>query len=185
MIAPRLETERLILRPHERADFADLHAMWSDLEVTRHISGRASTAEESWARLLRYAGHWAMLAFGYWALQDRKTGRFIGEAGLADYQREIEPPFAGAPEAGWVLAQRAHGQGFATEAMSAILAWADAHLPAGPTVCIISPAHQPSVHVAEKLGYERRDERPYKGQQVTVFERGHRAAVGIATPGRE
>jgi RimJ/RimL family protein N-acetyltransferase len=66
-----LETDRLIMRPHVRADFDDSFAMWSDPEVTRFIGGQPSTREETWSRLLRYVGHWTMLGFGYWAVRDK------------------------------------------------------------------------------------------------------------------
>jgi RimJ/RimL family protein N-acetyltransferase len=56
---------------------------------------------------------------------DRASQRFVGEVGFADFRREINPPLD-APEAGWVLASWAAGNGLATEAMIAALRWADA-----------------------------------------------------------
>ena len=50
---PVLETSRLILRGHRREDFDASAAMWGDLDAARHISGKPSTREESWARILR------------------------------------------------------------------------------------------------------------------------------------
>ena len=47
------------MRPHTLDDFLDSFAMWSDPEVIRYIGGKPFTREEVWARLLRYAGHWA------------------------------------------------------------------------------------------------------------------------------
>ena len=102
--------------------------MWKEEAVVRHITGRPSTAEESWSRLLRYAGHWTQLGFGYWALEEKATGRFIGELGLADYQRQMDPTFEGDPEIGWVLSPSAHGKGYATEAVTRVVEWADAEL---------------------------------------------------------
>ena len=56
--APRIETARLILRAHGAADLDAVAAMWSDAALVRHITGKPSTREESWARILRYAGLW-------------------------------------------------------------------------------------------------------------------------------
>ena len=103
---PVLTTARLILRAHTRDNFLDSHAMWSDPEVIRFIGGKPFTREEVWARLLRYAGHWAMLGYGYWVVREKQSGRFLGEVGLADYHREIEPSLAGTPEIGWALSRR-------------------------------------------------------------------------------
>ena len=137
--APTLETPRLILRAHTLDDFSECAAMWASPIVTRHIGGRAFTAEESWSRLLRYAGHWRLLGFGYWAIVERGSTRFVGEVGFADFHRDITPSFDGAPEAGWVLAPWSYGQGFATEALGAATAWIDAALDPDRTVCIIDP----------------------------------------------
>jgi RimJ/RimL family protein N-acetyltransferase len=65
MDVPVIETQRLILRGHRLEDFDALAAMWADPHVARFIGGKPATQEESWARLLRYAGHWRLLGFGY------------------------------------------------------------------------------------------------------------------------
>ncbi len=122
---PRLETERLVLDAHRADDFEALAAMWADPEVVRHITGKASTREASWSRLLRYAGLWPMLGYGYWAVREKSSGRYVGDAGFADFRRAILPSIEGLPEAGWVLAPWAHGKGYATEAIGAALDWLD------------------------------------------------------------
>ena len=147
--------------------------MWRDPEVVRFIGGRPFTLEESWSRLLRYVGHWTALGFGYWTLRERESGRFAGEVGFAEYRREIDPPFDGAPEIGWALAPWAHGRGLATEAVRAALAWGDrAFGPAAQTVCIISPENAASIRVAEKCGYARERVAAYRGLETLVYVRG-------------
>ncbi len=71
MTIPTLVTERLVLRGHTRHDFAGSLALWTHPGVIRFIGGRASSEHEVWQRLLRYAGMWAMLGYGYWAITDR------------------------------------------------------------------------------------------------------------------
>ena len=85
--------------------------MWADPTVVRHIGGKPSSLEESWSRLLRYGGLWSLLGYGYWLVEERGSGAFVGEVGFADFRRELEPGFAGAPEAGWVLTAAARGRG--------------------------------------------------------------------------
>lgn len=169
--APALDTPRLALRGHTLADLAECAAMWADPVVTRHVGGRPATEEEVWARVLRYAGLWALLGFGYWVVRERATGRFVGEVGLADFRRAVTPPLDGAPEAGWALAAWAHGRGFATEAVGAALAWGDAHLRAARTVCLIAPGNAGSVRVAEKCGFREAARAAYQGRETAVFER--------------
>ena len=169
--APTLETDRLTLRGHTPADFDACAAMWADPLVTRHIGGRPASEEEVWARVLRYAGLWALLGFGYWVVRERATGRFVGEVGFADFRRAIEPPLVGTPEVGWALAAWAHGQGFATEAVRAAVAWGDAHLDAERTACIITAENAASLRVAGKCGYQRAADRRYREQPIRVYER--------------
>ena len=172
MIAvPTIETTRLRLRGHRIEDLGDCAAMWADAGVVRHIGGRPFSTEESWGKILRYAGLWSLLGFGYWAIEEKASGRFAGEVGFADFKREIAPSFAGAPEIGWALASWAHGNGFATEAVSAAVAWGDEHLGAARTVCMIDPENAASIRVAEKCGYREFAHATYKGQLTILYER--------------
>ena len=89
--APVIETERLRLRGHGLDDHASSYALWNDPLVYRYITGAPMAESDSWAKLLRYAGHWALLGFGYWLVEEKATGRFVGEVGFGDFKREIEP----------------------------------------------------------------------------------------------
>jgi RimJ/RimL family protein N-acetyltransferase len=166
---PVLESPRLILRGHRAGDLGDSLALWSDPEVVRHIMGKPQGREEVWARVLRNIGHWAVAGYGFWHVRERATDRFVGEVGIAEFQRDIAVSFDGAPEAGWVFVPSAHGKGYATEAMNAVFAWSDAAHPR--TVCIISPVNAGSLRVASKLGFREIARTAYKTSEVIVFER--------------
>ncbi|WP_299418823.1 GNAT family N-acetyltransferase [uncultured Shimia sp.] len=170
---PILETNRLILRGHKLADFEDSAAMWADPDVVARISGVPSTAAESWSRLLRYIGHWQALGYGYWVLQSKVDGAFVGEAGLADYHRDTKPSVHGKPEAGWALKTSAQGQGLATEAVNAVMAWADDVLAKEfPMACaIFDPEHAGSVRVAKKVGFGNPVMGRFGDQEALFLER--------------
>lgn len=173
-LAPELHTERLDLRAPTLGDFDELAAVWADHEVTRFIGGRPLSGEDVWAKILRNIGHWAAVGYGYWSMVERSTGLFVGEVGFGDFRRVLEPPMGRDPESGWVLGSRAHGRGLATEAVTAILAWGDAHLGAARTVCLIDNGNAKAVRVAEKCGYAEYRTASYKGQPVQLFERAAR-----------
>jgi RimJ/RimL family protein N-acetyltransferase len=168
---PVIETERLLLRGHGLEDFDGGLTVWTDPEITRFIGGKPSTVEEVWARLLRYAGHWSLLGFGYWVVTEKATGRFIGEVGFADFRRDIEPSLEGTPEIGWVLASHGHGKGYATEAARAVIAWGDRRFGPVRTACIIAPENEPSIRVAEKCGYRELCRTTYKDRPTIMFVR--------------
>lgn len=151
--APRLETERLVLRSHRVEDFPDCSAMWREPGVVRYTTGKESTRQQTWQRLLTYRGLWSLLGFGYWAIECKSNRRYIGELGFADFHREFEPRIDGIPEIGWALATHAHGQGFATEALRKVIEWGDSHLNVQRTVCIVHSENAPSMHLARKFGY--------------------------------
>jgi RimJ/RimL family protein N-acetyltransferase len=171
MQIPILETDRLRLRGHRLDDFAACAAMWADPAVSRQIGRKPFSEEESWTRLLRYVGHWFLLGFGYWAVEEKESGKFAGEVGFADYKRDMESPVRELPEIGWVLARWAQGKGYATEAARAAIGWGDGHFSPSRTTCIIGPENLSSIRVAEKCGYKDLQLTEYKGKPTMVFVR--------------
>jgi RimJ/RimL family protein N-acetyltransferase len=142
--------------------------MWSDEIVTRFIGGKPSTPQQTWTRLLAYIGHWTAMNYGYWAIEEQSTGAFIGEAGFADFKRDITPEMQNVPELGFALVPSAHGKGYATEAVRAILEWGDAHLPSQRTVCMVNDENAASLAIVQKAGYRAFDRTTF-GESVVVF----------------
>jgi RimJ/RimL family protein N-acetyltransferase len=169
---PVIDTARLRLRRHALADFPDCAAMWADPIVTRYIGGVPASEHQVWARLLKYAGLWSLLGFGYWALEERATGRYIGELGFAEFKRALEPSIEGTPELGWALVSSASGRGYATEAVTAAVAWGEQRFGAGAlTACIISPDNLASIRVATKCGYRSSGIARYGGEEILLYTR--------------
>ena len=171
MNVPALHTERLTLRGHTLDDFPALAAMWADPIVTRFVGGTPLSEEEAWAKLLRSVGQWQLMGYGFWSVHERQGGERIGELGFLEGRRDIVPSLVSTPECGWALASRAHGKGYASEALSAALAWGDVHFGKVRTACIISPENAASLRVAEKAGYREAARTTYKGSPTIVFYR--------------
>jgi RimJ/RimL family protein N-acetyltransferase len=154
MLIPELTTERLLLRAPRLDDLPVYTAMWSDERTTRYIAGGPRSPDVSYAKFLQMMGMWALYGFGYWIWVARNSGAFFGCGGLADHHRGI-PELDGYPEAGWTIAPEAWSQGYTTEAMRAVMEWADSELKAQETRCIIDPENAVSIKVAEKIGYQQ------------------------------
>jgi RimJ/RimL family protein N-acetyltransferase len=174
---PLVETERLRLRAHAVDDLPFCTAMWADPLVTRFIGGKPFTREEVWARMTRYAGMWALVGHGFWAVEEKASGQLVGEVGVMEARRDIQPSFEGEPEIGWALVPAAHGKGYAAEAVAAALVWSDKHLHAPMQVCIIDPGNTASLRIAQKFGFRERARSTYHGVDTIQFERPRHARV--------
>lgn len=171
MEAPTLTTVRLVLRAHRLED-ADAHeALWTEPSVVRFTSGEPLSREVAWTRFLRKAGAWHYLGFGYFALEERASGRYLGEAGFQDVRRDLTPSIEGTLEAGWVLGPEAQGRGLAEEAMRAALEWADRAHAGRRITAIVRPEHAASRHVAGKLGFVEVASTLYHDRPTLVLER--------------
>jgi RimJ/RimL family protein N-acetyltransferase len=168
--APILLTARMRLRPHVQEDYSRCKALWQHPETIRFIGATAQSDQEVWFRLLRYGGMWPMQGFGFWVFEDRVTGEFLGEGGIMDAKRDVQG-LHDIPEAGWALMPHAGGRGIATEAMRAVLAWADQNVAAERTGCIIDPANAASLRVAAKLGYVEAGRPLFRGEPVILLQR--------------
>jgi RimJ/RimL family protein N-acetyltransferase len=153
MTAPTLTTERLIIAPMSLDHFEEHAAAWADPEMTRFIGGNPRSRNESWGKFLQGAGLWSIKGYGYWSFLDRASGAYLGNGGLAQFERGIAE-LVDYPEAGWAFAPEAWGKGYATEAMTAILNWAD-EAKLGEIRCIIDPGNVASHNVATKLGFAK------------------------------
>jgi len=88
--------------------------------------------------------------FGLWALETREGGEFIGFTGLS--VPSFEAHFTPAVEVGWRLARSAWGQGYATEAGTAVLAFGFEEAGLDEIVSFTTPANRRSRAVMERLG---------------------------------
>jgi RimJ/RimL family protein N-acetyltransferase len=167
-----LVTDRLILRPHTADDFPSILALWRDPEVVRRITGAPATREEAWARTLLYVGHWASFGFGFMAATEKTTGAYLGDMGLAFFERDITPSLDGFAEAGWAMNALGRGRGLVEEGMRAMIARYAAQPNATPLACIVSPKNAASLRVAEKLGFAHDTETTYRSKPIVVLRRG-------------
>ena len=137
-----LETPRLVLR---RATMADFPAYCAFVTSERAIHmGGPHKAETAWAWFTNDVAQWALMEMG--GLIVTHDGRAVGQVALCH-----NPEFP-EPELGWFLYAGNEGQGYATEAASALLAWALGARGLATVVSYIGADNAASRRVAERLG---------------------------------
>ena len=116
-----------------------------------------------------YRGMWELMGFGYFAVFEKASGTHVADAGVMEAFREINPPVTGTLEAGWMFAAEAQGKGYAREAMRAILDWCASTNPGRPVTCIIDPRNEPSLRLAEHLGFREFARTDYNGAEAVLL----------------
>jgi RimJ/RimL family protein N-acetyltransferase len=165
-----LETDRLVLRHFERDDIESLYALYRDPEIRRHFPEGTLTREETREELEWFLdGHPEHPELGLWATIHKPSGRFIGRCGLLpwtiDDRHEVEVAY--------LLAREFWGQGLATEAASAIVRYALDRLALPRLICLIDPANQASIGVAERIGMTFEKQAEDDAGPYLVYSRRH------------
>ena len=172
---PTLETERLLMRGWRDDDFDAFAAVYADEARARHIGGVCSREDAS-RRMAAILGHWEMRGYGFWALESKASGRFVGWTGL--WNPEGHPQ----PELGWALVAGAEGQGFACEAATRARAYAYVGLGWTTLVSLIALANHASIRVAERLGARLESTIPYRGDACGIFRHPPASAFRLVDP---
>jgi RimJ/RimL family protein N-acetyltransferase len=145
MQIPTLETQRLILRAPEAADFEPWAAFCADEEAARFIGGKQERAV-AWRIMAAVAGAWMLRGFSMFSVVEKSTGRWVGR--LGPWQPEGWP----GTEVGWGIVRDAWGRGYATEGATAAIDWAFEALGWTEVIHTIEPANVNSQKVAQRLG---------------------------------
>ncbi|HEY3799373.1 MAG TPA: GNAT family N-acetyltransferase [Caulobacteraceae bacterium] len=153
-----IETERLTLRPFVEADRADWMAMVTDPEVAEPLGGARIQAPDYFDGVLTF---WATYGHGPLALLRRSDGALIGRVGIRRQPPEWAHPMMGEVEVGWMLARPAWGEGYATEAARAALAWGFETLGVPQIFSWTTQVNVRSQAVMRRLGMRRVAERDF------------------------
>jgi ribosomal-protein-alanine N-acetyltransferase len=144
----RIETSRLVLRRPLAADAPAMFKRYANNpEVTRFLGWpRHQTLDDTLAFLRFSDAEWVRWPVGPYLIASRADGRLLGSTGLAFETHD-------SAMTGYVLAEDAWGQGYATEALEAMVDLAR-HLGVARLYALCHPQHRASWHVLEKCGFE-------------------------------
>jgi len=149
---PELRTERLLLRQWRDEDLAPFAKLNADAEVMRYFPAPLSRLESD-ALARREQARIASRGWGLWAVGQTDGAPFIGFVGFA--QTPFEADFTPAVEIGWRLASEAWGQGYASEAARAVLAYGFTTIGLDQVVSFTARSNLRSQRVMERIGMVR------------------------------
>ncbi|MDR2223370.1 MAG: GNAT family N-acetyltransferase [Flavobacteriaceae bacterium] len=104
-------TERLIIRQYKPDDLQDFIAMNKDEQVMEFFLAKL-TSNESLERFERMKSNIEQKGYGFFAVEEKSTGSFIGFVGLLDITFDVD--FAPGVEIGWRMLPQFWGNGYAT-----------------------------------------------------------------------
>jgi len=139
-----LRTARLLLRPLAPGDWPDIHAYTSDPDIMRYVPEEAMSPEEVQAFIAEHQAASSALA-AVLTSEARLIGHLTFHPWYAPRIYEI----------GWVFHPQYHGQGFATEAATALFAYGFETLGLHRIIATCQPENLASWRVMEKLGMLR------------------------------
>jgi len=148
-ILDRIDTQRLILRRWREEDRAPFAAINADPKVMEYFKAPL-TRVESDSFIDRIEDVFAQNGYGFWAVEERGSGKLLGLTGLAPVM--FDAPFTPAVEIGWRIASDNWGRGYAPEAARTVLDIGFRHLNLPEIVAFTAVINKNSRRVMEKLG---------------------------------
>lgn len=141
---PVLSTLRLTLRAPRLPDFATYAQVACGPRATG--IGGPSTRTQAWDDFMRMVGLWLLRGHGIWTLEERVSAEVVGFVLIGFEPGDQEP------ELGYLMAEAHEGQGYATEAARAVLAYAFGPMRLPTLASLIDPGNARSIALARRLG---------------------------------
>lgn len=175
-----LETPRLILREKVVADAPFFMELNADPEVTRYTGDTAFRNPGEAEAIVRYVmSQYQRYGYGRWLVSLKSSGEPLGWCGLKYHDD------SGDTDLGYRFLQKHWGQGYATEAAQACLAYGFIQLGLARIIGRADAANTASVQVLKKLGMTFFKEEILYGRPAyiyhilnhrTIYDAHHRAS---------
>lgn len=144
-----VETPRLLVRGWRDADVAPIVSIFADPQTVRYVGKgyqRGFAREQTVAMIARLRDRCEKTGIGIWPVELKETQATIGECGLHPAADSDDTEIA------YVFSAEVRGRGYATEAASAVLAYAFQPLGLPRVVAFVHPGNARSIAVVHRLG---------------------------------
>lgn len=160
MTPPVLHTERLVLRPHEAADF-DAYAGFMASPRAEHVGGPMDV-DRAWYEFCQDVAQWHLHGLPALAITLR-GGALAGQ--IMAQSRPHWPE----PELGWLAFDGHEGRGLVFEAARALRGWLRESRDLPSLVSYVAPGNHRSIALAERLGAARDEDAALPGPDTVVM----------------
>lgn len=156
--APIIETQRLVLRPHQIADFEPYAEIFAS-DRAQYMNGPLSR-RDAWDYFASDVAQWALFGFGSWAITTRSDNRMLGQVVLQkpDHYPEVE--------LGWMILPEGEGKGYVYEAALAARDFAFETCGLETLVSYIARANTRSIALATRLGAVADETAPLPDEEI-------------------
>ena len=163
-MAPEFNTTRLRLRPCQLGDLEPVHALWTNDGVRRFLfDDRVISLDETRSFIESNLQNFERHGYGLWLVFARDTNHLVGFAGFLPSENDAPNLIYGIHPDFW-------GQGYATEAASAVLNYVFEDLALTRVRADVDEPNVVSVQVLEKLGMRRMGRGTNGGRSLLYFE---------------
>jgi len=146
---PVLETQRLILRALCPSDLDDLYEYASDHEIDHYVPWEHyENIDEARENLNMFLEQYDKDGFGAWGIEHRTDQKLIGliNTSKPGYNRRVE--------VGYAISRAYWGQGYATEALRAVIQFGFEKMELARIEAVVLPENIASARVLEKAGMQ-------------------------------
>lgn len=141
-------TDRMIIREQIIEDLDDIVRMYADKDTTLYMDNIYEDIELEREYMREYiASQYAFFEYGIWTLIDKKSGEYVGRAGLS-----LREGFDDV-EIGYVITKKYRNKGYAKEAIQSIMNYAKEELELSRLIAFVRPQNIISINLLEKMGF--------------------------------
>lgn len=143
------QTERLVIREMTVEDAETMWGIQRRDAVRLYTEGVSDDKQTEVEKHIAYVKHvYPLYGYGLWSVCLKESGKLIGRCGIQDCECDGKWEV----ELGYLLEPTVWGQGYATEAVRAVLRYAFSKLEVQSIIALIEPENERSVRLAMRSG---------------------------------
>lgn len=159
-----VRTERLLIRESVMADLPEFVKMYEEERGNPDVIPMTGTPEEELASYIGW--RYPLWGYGLWSVVELATGQVIGRVGFQEYEcRSSEDTVLVRTELAYLVAGAYRRQGFAREAVQAVMEYAEEELGLTEVYLRTSEENVPSRRFAEEMGFKKISKIEYRNDR--------------------